>query len=832
ASSNNYAIDTARPSAAIAVADNALSAGETSLVTFTFSEAVTGFTNADLTIANGTLSAVSSLDGGVTWSATFTPGVDITDTSNLVTLTNGGVFDAAGNAGGGTTDSNNYAIDTARPSATIVVADSALSAGESTLVTFTFSEAVGGFTHSDLTVANGTLGAVSSLDGGLTWTATFTPAAGTTDASNLISLANAGVQDAAGNLGAGSTDSNNYAIDTARPSVAIVVADSVLAIGETSLVTFTFTEAVTGFTNADLAVTNGVLGAVGSVDGGITWTATFTPSANVTDTSNLVTLANAGVQDAAGNENAGSTVSNNYAIDTARPTASIVVADNALAAGETSLVTITFSEAVSGFTNADLAIANGSLGAVASLDGGVTWSATFTPGANTTDASNLIALANAGVRDGAGNAGSGSTDSNNYAIDTARPSATIVVADSALSVGETSLVTITFSEPVTGFTNADLTIANASLSAVSSLDGGLTWSATLTPTANTTDAGNLITLVDAAVRDGAGNTNPGSTASNNYAVDTARPTAVIAVADSALFVGETSLVTITFSEAVTGLSNADLAVANGTLGALGSGDGGITWSATFTPAANVADTSNLITLTNSGVRDGAGNAGAGSTDSNNFAIDTVPALTLGAPLVPEASDAGGANGGRLSNDNTPTITGSAADGITVTLYDTDGATVLGSAVASGGVWSITSTALGEGSHTLTVIATKDGFNPSARSAGVLVTIDTIAPVAPGRPNTADASPVTHNTSPVFNGSGAEANAVITIRNGATVIGTAQADAAGNWTSAPIALGRGLFQITVSATDAAGNTSAPSPVHALRIAAPPQPLDPLPHAPHN
>jgi hypothetical protein len=64
--------------------------GETSLVTITFSEAVTGFTNADLTVANGTLSAVSSSDGGITWTATFTPSASITDTTNLITLDNTG----------------------------------------------------------------------------------------------------------------------------------------------------------------------------------------------------------------------------------------------------------------------------------------------------------------------------------------------------------------------------------------------------------------------------------------------------------------------------------------------------------------------------------------------------------------------------------------------------------------------------------------------------------------------------------------------------------------------------------------------------------------------
>jgi Domain of unknown function (DUF4347)/Bacterial Ig-like domain len=745
--SGNFTIDTARPTATIVVADNALMAGETSLVTFTFSEAVTGFTNADLTIANGTLSAVSSGDGGITWTATFTPTASITDFTNLITLDNTGVSDAAGNAGTGTTDSNNYAIDTARPTASIVVADTALSIGETSLVTITFSEAVTGFTNADLTIPNGTLSAVSSGDGGITWTATLTPTASITDATNVIALANTGVSDAAGNTGTGTTNSNNYAIDTVRPTASIVVADTALAVGETSLVTITFTESVTGFTNADLTIDNGTLSAVSSGDGGITWTATLTPTASITDATNLITLDNTGVTDAAGNAGTGTTDSNNYAIDSVRPTASLVVSDSALLAGETSLVTITFNEAVTGFTNADLTIANGTLSAVSSGDGGITWTATLTPTASVTDSTNVITLDNTGVSDAAGNAGTGTTDSNNYAIDTARPTASLVVADTNLSAGETSLVTITFSEAVTGFTNADLAIANGTLSSVSSSDGGVTWTATLTPTASITDATNVITLDNTGVSDAAGNAGTGTTNSNNYAVDTmapsvnsvsiveangtynigdtvtvevtfseqiflstgtiqltletgttdrtlsytsgsgsstlyfsytvqagdissdldyvstsalavngdiiqsatfvdailtlptpgaansiganksividgVRPTASLVVADTALAVGETSLVTITFSEAVTGFTNADLTIANGSLSVVSSGDGGITWTATLTPASSTTDATNLITLDNTGVTDAAGNTGTGTTDSNNYAIDT------------------------------------------------------------------------------------------------------------------------------------------------------------------------------------------------------------------
>jgi hypothetical protein len=628
--SNNYTVDTVRPTATIVVADNALKVGETSLVTITFNEAVTGLTNADLTIANGTLTAVSSSDGGITWTGTFTPTASITDTTNLITLDNTGVSDLAGNAGSGTTDSNNYAIDTVRPTATIVVTDTALKIGETSLVTFTFSEAVSGFTNADLTIANGTLTAVSSSDGGITWTATFTPTASVNDTTNLITLNNTGISDLSGNAGSGTTDSNNYAIDTLRPTATIVVADNALRIGETSLVTITFSEAVSGFTNADLTIANGTFTAVSSSDGGITWTATFTPSASITDTTNLITLDNTGVSDLSGNAGSGTTDSNNYAIDTVRPTASIVVADTALRIGETSLVTITFSEAVSGFTNADLTIANGTLTAVSSSDGGITWTATFTPSASINDTTNLITLNNTGVSDLAGNTGSGTTDSNNYAIDTVRPTATIVLADPTLTAGETSLVTITFSEAVSGFTNADLTIANGTLTSVSSSDGGITWTATFTPTVGVNDSSNVITLNNTGVSDLAGNTGSGTTNSGNYTIDTVLPTATIVVADNALRIGETSLVTITFSEAVSGFSNADLTIANGTLTAVSSSDGGITWTATFTPTASITDTTNLITLDNTGVQAVAsGNVGSGTTDSNNYAIDTVrPTATI------------------------------------------------------------------------------------------------------------------------------------------------------------------------------------------------------------
>ena len=106
-----------------------------------------------------------------------------------------------------------------------------------------------------------------------------------------------------------------------------------------------------------------------STDGGITWTGTFTPSTNVEDTTNIVSLAST-YTDAAGNTGTTAT-SGNYAVDTKAPTATITLSDNALKIGETSTVTVTFSEAVTGFDASDLTVVNGTLGAMTSTDGGI-----------------------------------------------------------------------------------------------------------------------------------------------------------------------------------------------------------------------------------------------------------------------------------------------------------------------------------------------------------------------------------------------------------------------------------------------------------------------------
>ncbi|WP_405171166.1 Ig-like domain-containing protein [Paenibacillus sp. FSL H8-0280] len=410
----------AAPTSTITMDNTLLRIGSTSKVTFTFSEAVQGLDYGDLTVPNGTLTAPVSSDGGITWTATLTPDLDITDATNVITLNNGGVMNQDRTVGVGITTSNNYEVYTARPKATIVVADTTLTIGKTSQVTITFSEAVTGFTLADLAVTNGTIHNLAT-DDNITYTAELTPTVGMTAAINKITLDNMGVMNQGGNEGIGTTDSNNFAIDTVRPTAMIVVADAALTVGKTSEVTFTFSEAVTGFTSDDLTVANGTLGAVSSSDGGITWTAILTPTVGITNGTNNITLNNTGINDVAGNAGTGTTDSNNYAVYTVQPTATIVVADTTLTSGKTSVVTITFSEAVSGFDNADLTVANGTLSAVQSSDGGVTWTATLTPQANVSKSFNVITLQNNGVSNGAGNAGQGITESNPYSVFTVQP---------------------------------------------------------------------------------------------------------------------------------------------------------------------------------------------------------------------------------------------------------------------------------------------------------------------------------------------------------------------------------------------------------------------------
>ncbi|MCP5019871.1 MAG: flagellar hook-length control protein FliK, partial [Ketobacter sp.] len=191
-----------------------------------------------------------------------------------------------------------------------------------------------------ITLANGTLTAVSSADGGVTWTGTFTPTDDIEDTTNVISVGTA-LNDLAGNAPLSGGSSANYTIDTKEPVVSsVVMSDSALKVGETSTLTITFSEAVTNFDNSDITLENGTITAVSSADGGVTWTGTFTPTDDIEDTTNVISVGTA-LTDLAGNAPLAGNSTGNYTIDTKEPVvSSVVMSDSALLAGETSTLTI------------------------------------------------------------------------------------------------------------------------------------------------------------------------------------------------------------------------------------------------------------------------------------------------------------------------------------------------------------------------------------------------------------------------------------------------------------------------------------------------------------
>ncbi|MCW8209681.1 flagellar hook-length control protein FliK, partial [Verminephrobacter aporrectodeae subsp. tuberculatae] len=111
----------------------------------------------------------------------------------------------------------------------------------------------------------------------------------------------------------------------------------------------------------------------------------------------------------------------------------------------------------------------------------------------------------AGVRDDAGNAGTGSAISTNYSVDTRTdstgPTATITLADSTLTAGETTTVTITFSEPVTDLDASAIVCPNGTLTTPTANAERTVWTATLTPTANTNAGANTLRVNLSGVRD-------------------------------------------------------------------------------------------------------------------------------------------------------------------------------------------------------------------------------------------------------------------------------------------------------------------------------------------
>ena len=253
----------------------------------------------------------------------------------------------------------------------------------------------------------------------------------------------------------------------------------------------------------------------------------------------------------------------------------------------------------------------------------------------------------------------------------------------------------------------------------------------------------------------------------------------------------------------------------------GTGNQLATYTLTATDIANgFADVqtgalSNGLTYTlTARITDGAGNQSAASTSFIITEDTSAPAAPVISTVTDDAAPVTGtvADNG-VTNDTTLTITGTAEAGSTVTIYDTDGTTVLGSGVATGGNYSITTSVLATGGHTLTAKAIDAGGNQGTASTAFHVTVDTSAPSAPSIASVSDdVSPVTgsvadngvtNDTTLTITGT-AEAGSTVTIydTDGTTVLGTGIA-AGGSYSITTSVLATGSHTLTAKATDAGG-----------------------------
>ena len=355
----------------------------------------------------------------------------------------------------------------------------------------------------------------------------------------------------------------------------------------------------------------------------------------------------------------------------------------------------------------------------------------------------------------------------------------------------------------------------ATLLGTASTNGSGAWSYT---TAALSSGAHSLT---ATATDAAGNA---STASSAMAVtiDTTAPTVssiTASPANGAFDAGKVIALTIGMSENVTvntASGSPTLSLNDGGTASYvsGSGTNALVFSYTVLAGENTPDLKvSGINLNGAALQDVAGNSANLSISGvaqGSPAIDTIAPV---APSITAFSPDSGTVGDGITNAAALTLTGTAEANSTVKVYD--GATLLGTATASGsGAWTYTTAALSNGAHSLTATATDAAGNVSSASNATAITVDTHVPAAPSI-----TSDVIVNTNEVALTGSAEANSTVKVYDGATLLGSTTANSSGAWSYTSAGLNNGLHNLTATATDAAGTTSAASAISAATISTP-------------
>ena len=397
-------------------------------------------------------------------------------------------------------------------------------------------------------------------------------------------------------------DNETYTVVNSGPTVSITGVPA--RTGEAVTATFTFSSTVTGFTASDITATNATVSAFTETTTGTVWTATITPTNagafSITVPANAVT-------NALNQGNAAASASSFY--DTSAPSVTITGVPERTNVKTAFTATFTFSKTVTGFEVGDITLTNA---AASNFSGsGTTYTADITPAAALTDGGTFSVAVAAGVAVDSSNNDNTASETASGVYDTTKPTVTITGVPSDTNAAFTA--TFTFSEDVTGFAAADVTVTNAAVSNVAG--AGASYTATITPTS---EGAFSVTVAANVVQDIAGNDNtaPATTPTGNY--DVTRPTVTITgvPADT---VYEGFDVTFTFSEAVPGFTASAVTTTGAAVSNLTTTtdtDKDKVWTTTLTPTRN--GTYRLSVAANA-VRDAAGNGNVASAIASGTA---------------------------------------------------------------------------------------------------------------------------------------------------------------------------------------------------------------------
>ena len=405
ATDETYTVDTVSPTVTLTSTTPNPTNSSPIPVTVSFSEAVTGFTAADITVSNGTVSNFAG--SGTTYTFDLIPSGDGLVT---VTIAAGAATDAAGNGNlAAAPFSRTY--DATRPSVvSITRADPNPTNAASVRFTVTFSEDVTGVDVNDFRLI--TTGSISGANitgvsgSGSVYSVTVNTGmyGGTI---RLLIPDTAIITDLVGNMVSGLPypGMQGYSVDKTAPWVLITSTVTNPTNSPSIPVTVSFSEAVTGFTAADITVGNGTLNDF--TGSGTMYTFNLIPTSDGVVT---VTIAAGVATDAAGNGNlAAAPFSRTY--DATAPSVVAITRADANPTNAASVrFTVRFSEAVTGVEVNDFSLTTtGSIGgaSVTTVSGsGDTYTVTVSTGTGS-GTLRLDIPATATITDLAGNAVSG-----------------------------------------------------------------------------------------------------------------------------------------------------------------------------------------------------------------------------------------------------------------------------------------------------------------------------------------------------------------------------------------------------------------------------------------